>query len=121
MSMIVMTMPIPPEKYEEWRDGMSKFSGARRDEYNAARTRQGVTRQGVFVDHTPQGPVEIMVLEADDPERALQLITTSEEPFDVEFREFLMNIFGLDLSKPPPGPPPEKVLDWSAPVAAQSR
>jgi hypothetical protein len=38
----------------------------------------------------------------------------SQEPFDVWFRQFLMEIYGLDLSQPPAGPPPEQVLDWSA-------
>ena len=61
MSMIVISMPIPPEKYAQWRGAME----------------------------------------------------------DVEFREFLMNIYGLDLAEPPPGPMPEMVLDWRAPVAAQ--
>lgn len=116
MSMIVITTPIPPEKYAEWRNAMSEFAGPRREEYTAARARQGVTRQGVFVDQGPQGPTEIMVMEADDPGQALQMIATSEEPFDVEFREYLMNIFGMDLSKPPPGPLPEQVLDWTAPA-----
>jgi hypothetical protein len=115
MSMIVMALPIPPEKYAEWREAVSDFSGARKDEYTAARTRQGVTRQRVFLHHTPEGPMEIMVMEADDPGRALEIIATSAEPFDVEFREFVMNIYGLDLSQPPPGPLPEQVLDWTAP------
>jgi hypothetical protein len=119
MSMIVISMPIPPEKYAEWRDAMEEFASARRDEYTADRARQGVTRQGVFVHHTPDGPREIMVMEADDPGRTLELMATSEEPFDVEFREFIMNIYGLDLSEPPPGPRPEMVLDWRAPVPAR--
>jgi hypothetical protein len=114
--MIVIAMPIPPDKYADWRNALDEFAGPRREEYTAARMRQGVTRQGVFVHHTPAGPMEIMVMEADDPGRALQLLATSEESFDVEFREYLMNIYGLDLSQPPPGPLPEQVLDWSAPA-----
>jgi hypothetical protein len=117
MSMIVMAMPIPPEKYEEWREAMSQFAGPRREEYTAARVGQGVTRQGVFVHHTPQGPMEIMVMEADDPAKALELIATSEEPFDVEFRAYLENIYGLDLTEPPPEPLPEQVIDWRAPTS----
>jgi|ERR1700712_4946764 hypothetical protein len=116
MPMIVIASPILPGKYTDWRNAVAEFGGARREEYTAARARQGVTRQGVFVHHTPEGPMEIMVMEADDPGRALQLIATSEEPFDVEFREYLMNTFGVDLSQPPPGPLPEQVLDWSAPA-----
>ena len=30
MPMIAMAMPIPPEKYEKWREGMSSYAGARR-------------------------------------------------------------------------------------------
>ncbi|NMO91382.1 hypothetical protein [Actinomycetospora sp. TBRC 11914] len=115
MSMIVIAMPIPADKYTEWRTAMSEFAGPRREEYTAARTRQGVTRQGVFVHHTPQGPMEIMVMEADDPARALELIGSSGEPFDVEFRAYLKSVFDLDLSEPPPGPLPEQVLGWRAP------
>lgn len=54
-------------------------------------------------------------MEADDPGKALGAMATSQEPFDIEFRAFLMDIYGLDLSQPPPGPTPEPVLDWSAP------
>ncbi|GAA4872287.1 hypothetical protein [Actinomycetospora straminea] len=115
MPMIVMAQPIPPEKYEKWRDAISSFGGSRSEEYTAARTRQGVSRQGVFVHHTPEGPVEIMVMESDDPGRTLGLIATSQEPFDVEFREFLMDVFGLDLSRSPSAPLPEQLLDWTAP------
>ncbi|GAA4908030.1 hypothetical protein EV188_107229 [Actinomycetospora succinea] len=120
MAMMVLTRLIPPEKYEEWRATLAAFGGPRREEYTAARTRQGVTRQGVFVEHTSDGPMEIMVMEADDPGRALEMIATSEEPFDVEFRAYLLNTLGLDLSQPPAGPPPEQVLDWTAPARSHA-
>lgn len=116
MPMIVMALPIPPERYDAWRSAVTGFAGPRRDEYTAARVRQGVTRQGVFVHHTAEGPVEIMVMEADDLDRALAEIATSQEPFDVEFRRFLMDVYGLDLAQPPSGPLPELLLDWSAPA-----
>jgi hypothetical protein len=116
MPMMVLTRLIPPEKYEDWRAGLEAFGGPRRAEYTASRTRQGITRQGVFVEHTSDGPMEIMVMEADDPVRALQMIATSEEPFDVEFRGFLLHTLGLDLTQPPATPPPEQVLDWTAPA-----
>jgi hypothetical protein len=57
--------------------------------------------------------MEILVMDADDPARAFQEMGRSQERFDVWFRQFLMEIYGLDLSQPPTGPPPEKVLDWS--------
>jgi hypothetical protein len=109
-----MAMQIPPAKYEIWRQTVSELSGPRSKEFNAARRRQGVNWQCVFVQQTPQGPMEILVMDADDPARAFQEMGRSQEPFDVWFRQFLMEIYGLDLSQPPTGPPPEKVLDWTA-------
>ncbi|MEJ2863103.1 hypothetical protein [Actinomycetospora flava] len=64
--------------------------------------------------------MEIMVMEADDPGRALQMIATSEEPFDVEFREYLRDTLDLDLSQPPTDAPPEQVLDWTAPARSHA-
>jgi hypothetical protein len=118
MPMIMLPTPIPPDRLDEWRATVSGFGGEQSEEYTAARVRQGVTRQGVFLYHSPTGPMEIMVMEADDPGRALQLIATSDEPFDREFRRYLMDILGIDLSQPPPGPMPEQILDWTAPVPA---
>lgn len=114
MPVIAMAMPIPPEKYEIWRQTVCEFSGSRSAEFDAARRRQGVNWQRVYVQQASQGPMEILVMDADDPGRTFQEMGRSQEPFDVWFRQFLMEIYGLDLSQPPSGPPPEQVLDWSA-------
>jgi hypothetical protein len=113
MPMIAMAVPIRPEKYEKWREGMSSFAGARRAEYDASRRRMGAVRQGVWVQQTPQGPIELLFIEAEDLARFFEQVATSEEPFDVEFRAWVLDVYGLDLTQPPP-PLPEQVLDWSA-------
>ena len=58
--------------------------------------------------------MEILYLEVGDPARAFQELATSQEPFDVWFRGFAREYYGLDLTQPLPGPLPELVLDWSA-------
>ena len=45
--------------------------------------------------------------------RAFLLMATSQDPFDVWFRQVLLDTFGLDLTQPA-GPPPEQILEWSA-------
>ena len=114
MPMIVMTQPIPPEKYASWRQAVLEMSGPRRAEFDAARRRQRVTRQGVWVVQEADGPREVLVMETDDPGRTFELMATSQEPFDVWMRELLMDTFKLDLTQPPAGPMPEQILDWSA-------
>ena len=111
--MIAMTLAIPPEKLPSWRAAVVEMAtGSRRVEFAAARRRQGVRRQGVWLQQGPDGPREILVLETDDPARAFELMATSHDPFDVWLRAMLMDTYKLDLAQPA-GPPPEQILDWS--------
>lgn len=108
-----MTTPIPPERFPAWRAAVAEMAGARREEFAAARRRQGIERQAVWVQQTPEGPREILLIETADPAHAFREMATSQEPFDVWFRQVLLDAFGLDLTQPG-GPPPEQILDWSA-------
>ena len=114
MPMIALAMPIPPEKYDTWRTTVTAFAGERRGEYDESRRRLGVERTTSWVQETPQGPIEILVVEAVDPARFFEGLATSQEPFDVEFRAFVLDVYGVDLTQPLPAPLPELVLDWSA-------
>jgi len=110
---MAMTNPIPPERFASWRAAVAEMAGARRAEFAAARRRQGIHRQVARVQQTPEGPREILLMETTDPARAFTLMATSQEPFDVWFRQVLVDTFGIDLTQPS-GPPPEQVFDWSA-------
>jgi hypothetical protein len=109
---MAMTNPIPPERFASWRAAVAEMAGARRAEFAAARRRQGIDRQVVWVQQGPEGPREILLIETADPARAFMLMATSQEPFDVWFRQVLVDTFGIDLTQPG-GPPPEQVFDWS--------
>lgn len=104
MATIAMAFPIRPEKFSSWRKTVVDLAGPRREEFGAARRRQGCTRERIWLQQTPQGPLEIIILETEDPARTLQEIATSQEPFDVWFRQFVLEHYGLDLSQPMPGP-----------------
>src|SRR5687768_16576442 len=57
--------------------------------------------------------MELLIIEADDPARMFAEFGSFRDPFDVWFRAVLADVYGLDLTQPPPGPPPEQLLDWS--------
>ncbi|MGH2557557.1 MAG: hypothetical protein ACRDJH_00725 [Thermomicrobiales bacterium] len=113
MAVIAMALPILPGKLDSWRQRMDEITGARWAEFGASRQRQGVSRQRLWLQQTPAGNIEIILLETDDPARTFGDIATSQEPFDVWFRQFVLEHYGLDLTQPAPGPPSELILDWS--------
>ena len=113
MPMIALTLSIPPDNLALWKRATAEMAGARRDAFAAAKRRQGVQRQSVFLQQGPEGPREILIIEADDLGHAFETIRTSQEPFDVWLRETVLDIYKVDLSQPM-GPPPEQFLAWSA-------
>jgi hypothetical protein len=110
--MMAMTLAVPPEKVASWKAAVAEMAGPRRAEFGAARRRQGVRRQGVWLQQGSDGPREILVMDVADPARAVELMATSQEPFDVWLRDVLLDVYNLDLTQPA-GPPPEQLIDWS--------
>jgi hypothetical protein len=118
MSTIAMAFSIPPEKLDTWRSGMREIAGPRREEFDASRQRQGVTSTKVWLQQGPGGPIELLVIEVEDPAVMFAELGRSQDPFDVWFRGFIAEVYGMDLTQPLPGPPPEPLLDWSTTVRA---
>lgn len=112
MPMVAFAMPLTPGKTQEWLNWSEELNGPRRAEYEASRRRIGLTKEFGYLQHTPNGDLAIIVLESGDLAHAMQVISTSQEPFDVDFRARAKEYFsGLDLSQPLPGPIAEPAFD----------
>ena len=109
-----MALPLLPGKTESWKRWTQEMAGPRLSEYQASRQRLGITREASFLQQTPQGDMAVLYIEAEDIIRVFQGLASSQEPFDVLFRQQTKDFFGLDLEQPPAGPPPETILDWRA-------
>src|SRR3954471_23048653 len=70
MPTIAMALSIPGDKVDTWLRGMAEIAGPRREEFTAARRRQGVTGTKVWIQEGPGGPLEILVIDAEDPGEA---------------------------------------------------
>lgn len=115
MASLAFALPLTPGKTDEWRRWSEELLGPRHSEYKASRGRLGITTERAFLQQTPQGDMVIVYLESDDLMRAFQALATSQDPFDVWFRQRSQDLFsGLDLSQPPPGPLAELVFDGLA-------
>ena len=115
MATLAFALPLTPGKTEAWLRWGDELLGERRAEYEASRRRLGVTVERCFLQHTPQGDLNVVVLEAEDLAVAFHRVATSQEPFDVWFSEKAKEYFsGLDLGQPLPGPLAELVFDGGA-------
>lgn len=114
MASLAMAFPILPGKTEQWQHFCQEMVGPRYSEYQASRKRLGLTREVAYLQHTPQGDLAIIYVEAPSVPAVFGGLGASQEPFDVWFREQALEIHGVDLSQPPAGPLPEAIVDWRA-------
>ena len=115
MPEIAAVYPILPGKTEAWKEFTQEMSGSRKNEHAASRQRLGIRRETAFLQQTPMGDMAIIVTDTDkDVGELFQSLAMSSETFDVWFREKVKELHGLDVTQPPPGPPPEKHFDYQA-------
>ena len=111
MQTIAFASPILPGKTQTDRDNIeSCANGHRQADHRASRKRAGIEREAVWIQSTPGGDVAVVLVEAPDIQAAMGTLATSEDPFDVWFRESVKDVHGMDLAEG--FPPPEQVLDF---------
>jgi len=101
---IVFALPILPGKEGVDQEMLERLNapGPEKDAYVSARRAQGLTREQVWHQVTPNGTLAIIVLEGDDLMSSLGVAATSDEPFHRQFREFVNDVHGVDLANDPP-------------------
>lgn len=114
MASFASAFPMLPGKTEQWKHFCQQMAGPRRSEYEASNQRLGITRAVVSLQQTPQGDMAVVYLEAQDIPRVFEGYRSSQELYDVWFREQIKDIHGVDFSQPLPGPLPEVVIEWPA-------
>ena len=96
---VCFAAPLLPGTSTHDRDEMlSCWQGERREEHTRSRRAHGITREAVWIQSTPAGDVAVVLIESPDLAHALLGLATSQEPFDVWFREHLMTVHGIDLA-----------------------
>ena len=109
MESITWFTPILPGKMDEWKAMVEECNGPRREEMKRSYQRAGVAREVASLMQTPQGDFVCLFHESEDLAKAFRTLATSEDPFDVWFREHLASVHGL-TAEMLQGPPPAKVF-----------
>jgi hypothetical protein len=115
MQAVGFVIPLLPGKTDTDRAALAScWRGERKAAYEDARRRAGVTREAAWIQSAPTGDMAVIYLEADDLTAAMDIIVSSDEPFDRWFRQHILEVHGVALEEG--FPPPEQVLDFRAEI-----
>jgi hypothetical protein len=114
MTTLAFASPILPGKLEAWLRFNQESLGSRLAQHKESRTRLGITRELSWLQQTPDGDLAIVYIEVADPERMFEEMATSQQAYDVWFRQQVQEIHGLDLTAPPDGPLSQLSYVWES-------
>lgn len=112
MAQFSFAVPILPGKTDAWRKAIAEIKGPRWQAYKESRKKLGIKREQVCLQHTPQGDMVVVHMDAKDPAGVMPVMLAGAVGFDFWFLEaVLRTAHGLDPKAPAP-PPTEVVLDF---------
>ena len=115
MSRTALVFPVVPGK--DAREIATELESRPR-EYEQSRRRLGITMERAYLQHTPMGDFVTAYIEAEgDVLEKFGKLASSDLDIDRYFVKASKEIHGADLSQPMPGPAPETVAAWFAPMA----
>jgi len=103
--------PILPGKEDAFRAWAEEVKGPRKDGFDALQKRGEITRETWALQPAPTGSFMLVWFEG-NVEKAFEDVATGQDEFTVWHRAQLLDVTGIDLTKPEEGPPPELLLDW---------
>jgi hypothetical protein len=99
MAEAAIVVPIREGKTEAWQAALEDLLGPRYEEYKTSRERYGVTSQTTFLQRTPMGDLAVIHLTGPDVHASFHAMSTSQDPWDVSWREMTMDLHGVDFAK----------------------
>src|SRR3954451_10342184 len=110
MPLAAIVFPIAPGKTEQWRNFIGELNGSRFEDFKASRQGVGL-HERTFLQSTPMGDLVIVTIEGDDPMASFGRLTQMHDEFSEWFIAQASEAHGFDMSAPPAGPMPERVVD----------
>lgn len=118
----LLTWEVSADQEEPWRRFLQELSSSRNEEYTESRRRLGISAESVWLAPKPSGGgVVVVILEAEDPQRALELalreLAASDTPFDSWYGRRMRELFGCDLARLPRVAGGELLFAWREAVS----
>ena len=107
MATMLFALPIKPGQTEAARSFAQECIGPRYAEYDASEQRIGIRVENWYLQRNPAGQFFTIHVEGPDLMSSLGAFISSREPFDLWFKERMLDLTGVDLNA---GPPPNEMI-----------
>ena len=116
MAVFNAAFPVLPGKTDQARALAEEVMGARRQQFEESQARIGATRETWCLQSTPDGDFVLVWFEAPDIDKAFASLAESSEPFEVWFRQQVLEVTGTDMAAQPEEqqPTPDVLVDQTA-------
>lgn len=107
----VIVAPILEGKLDVWKKWIEELQGSRSQELTDFNRRYNLTKHAAWLAETPSGTVVVALHQGPGADDFMAKLGPSQHAFDIQFKGKVLEIHGIDFTKPPPGPLPELYLD----------
>ena len=116
MARYVLPFPVLPGKTDDEVKAAGKEFNSRATEYKESRKRAGVTFERAYLMKTPMGNFVIAYVEG-SKSYGETFAAYADPSLEINhfFADVVKRVHGVDITKPPAGPPPETVGEWTDP------
>src|SRR5262245_5797844 len=122
MERICLAFPCKPDKSVDDIKSIADMFMDRPDEYRESRKRLGITLERVYLQPTHMGNFVLAYGESGGPSAGIVAgIVHYDLSIDKEFVRLVDENHGVDLTVPPPGPPPETVGQFVDPDVTERK
>ena len=109
--MSLVLAPIAAGKLEKWQQWANELQNGKAKEFKEFNSRYGLTRHAAWLAETPTGSVVAALHEGPGADNFMSKLATSDNDFDVWFKQKLSELHNFDFSKPLPGSPPKLMIN----------
>jgi hypothetical protein len=106
----LVVAPVFKGKEQQWKNWSLKFKGEMKSEWDDFNKRHELTRHDIWAVETPNGLLAVVLHEGPGADTFMQNVAVSENSVDILFKNSVLEYHGMDISGPPPGPMPVKLL-----------
>ena len=112
MAVFNAVFPVLAGKEGDARKFGEEAVGSHRSYYDSLMDASGTSRVTWTLQETPGGTSLLVWFEADEPGLIFEQVATSTAEDAAWFRGRVMDVAGIDMTQPMPGPLPQVIMEW---------